>query len=102
MLHQMKHLVVVNELKKLQTFDSSPFISQSCFNNDGSKLLIIFQPIYKTVTIFFGLSDTISYWEPKGLSNEKIEPSLTVNKSLSRKLAWMDNFKIRLRFTGSY
>ena len=32
-----KHFVVENDLKKRQTFDSSPFIGQSYFNNAGSK-----------------------------------------------------------------
>ena len=54
-----KHLLVESELKKQQTFDLSPFIGQSYFNNDGAQLFLIFQPIYKTITIFSGLSDTI-------------------------------------------
>ena len=33
--------------------------------------------------------------------NEKIKPPYTENKSLSPKLTWMNNSKIRLRFTGS-
>ena len=32
-----KHLLVENELKNLQTFDSSLFIGQRYFNNDGSQ-----------------------------------------------------------------
>ena len=35
------------------------------------------------------------------MSNEKIKPPYTANKSLSPKLIWMNNSKIRLRFTGS-
>ena len=44
--NKSKHLLVENELKKLQTFDSSLFIGQSCFFNDGIKLYLIFQPLY--------------------------------------------------------
>ena len=62
--------------------------------------LIIFQPIYKTIT-FSSLQDTISQYESKGLSNEKVKPPFTVNKSCSAKLIWMNNFRIRLRFTRS-
>ena len=47
-------------LKKLQKFDSSFFIGKSYFNNDGAQLYLIFQPIYKTVTIFPGYADIIS------------------------------------------
>ena len=88
-------------MKKLQTFDSSIFIGQSYFNNDGAQLFLIFQPIYKTITMFSGLSDTVSEWKSKGLSNEKVEPPFTANKSLSPKLLWMNNSSFRLRFTGS-
>ena len=70
MSNKSKQLLVENEFKKLQTFDSSLFIGQSYFNNDGSQLYLIFQPIYKTITTFSCLPDTISEWESKGLSNE--------------------------------
>ena len=35
------------------------------------------------------------------MSNEKTEPPFTINKILSPKLTWMNNSRIRLRFTGS-
>ena len=54
-----KHLLVKNELTKLQTFDSSLFIGQSYFDNDGAQLYLIFSPIYKTITTFSGLRETI-------------------------------------------
>ena len=60
--NKTKHLLTENEFKKLQTFDSSLFIGQSYFNNDGSQNYLIFPPIYKAITTFFGLPDTISGW----------------------------------------
>ena len=33
--NKTKHIPVENELKKLQTFDSSLFIGQNYFNNEG-------------------------------------------------------------------
>ena len=39
--NKTKHLLVKNELKKLQTFDSSLFIGQSYFNNNGAQLYLI-------------------------------------------------------------
>ena len=64
---EIKTLAVKAELKaeqdkivKLQTYDSSLFIGQSYFNNDGAQLYLLFQPIYKTVAKFSGLKDTIS------------------------------------------
>ena len=44
-----KHVLVENELKNLQTFDSSLFIGRSYFNNDGAQLYLIFQPVYYTL-----------------------------------------------------
>ena len=35
------------------------------------------------------------------MSNEKIKPPHAANKSFSPKLVWMNNSKIRLRFTGT-
>ena len=74
----MKTLVTNAELQaeqdktvKLQTYDLSLFIGQSYFNNDGSKLYLIFHPIQKTITNFSGFPYKISEWESKGLSNEK-------------------------------
>ena len=58
--NKTKHLLVENEFKKLQTFHSSFFIGQNDFNNDGAQLYLIFQPIYKTIITFSGLSHTIS------------------------------------------
>ena len=40
---------------------------------------------YKTITTFSGLETTISEWESKRLSNEKVKPPYTSNKSLSPK-----------------
>ena len=70
-----------NELKKLQTFDSSLFIGQSYFGNDGSQNFLIFQPIYKTYTTFAGLPNTITELESKRLSNENITPPPFYSKS---------------------
>ena len=47
-----KHLLVKNELNKLQTFNSSLFTGQSYSNNDGAQLYLFFQPIYKTIKHF--------------------------------------------------
>ena len=98
--NKTKYVLVENELKKLKTFDSSLFIGQSYFNNDGAQLYLKFQPIYKTITTFPGLKNTMSEWESKGLSNEKFRPPYTVNKILSPKMLW-DNSRLGLRFEGS-
>ena len=40
-------------------------------------------------------------WKSKLLSNEKIKCTITANHSISLKFIWMNNPKIRKRFTGS-
>ena len=98
--NKTKHVLVENELKKLQTFDLSLFIGQSYLNNDGAQLYLIFQPIYKTITTFSGLKDTISEWESKGLSNGKFKPPYKTNKILPPKRQW-NKSRLRLRFERS-
>ena len=43
--NKTKHLLVKNELKKLQTFDSSYFQGKSDFENDGTQNYLVFQPM---------------------------------------------------------
>ena len=62
--------------------------AESYFNNDGAKLYLIFQPIYKTITIFSGLPNIISELESKELSDKKFRPSYTTNKIVCLKLQW--------------
>ena len=96
-----KHVPVENNLKKPQTFDSSLSIGQSYFKNDGAQFYLIFQPIYKIITTFSGVKDTISGWESKGLSNEKVTNPYITNKILSSKLL-SNKSRLRLRLGGSH
>ena len=45
--NKLKYLLVENELKKLKTFDSSHFIGKSHFEEDGTQIFSVFQPIYR-------------------------------------------------------
>ena len=85
---------------KLQIYYLSLFIGQSYFNIDGAQHYLLFQPIYKIVTTFSGLTYKISEWESKGLSNEIFTPPYIVNNSLSPKLLWNES-RIKLKFGGS-
>ena len=73
-------------MKKLHTFDSTLFIDQNYFDNNGAQLYLIFQSIDKTISTFSGFPDTISEWGSRGLSNEKFKPPHPASKSLSPKL----------------
>ena len=94
--NKTKNVLLENEFKKWKTFDSSLFIGQSYFVNDGSQNFLVFQSVYKTIKTFCGLSNTIAEWESKGLPNWKITLPFTATKSLSPKLVWMNNSRIRL------
>ena len=45
--NKTKNLLVENELKKLQTFDSSYFRGKNCFEEDGTPNYLVFQPMSK-------------------------------------------------------
>ena len=45
--NKTKHLLVENELKKLQKFDAAYFRAKSHFEEDGTQNYLVFQPIYK-------------------------------------------------------
>ena len=48
--HKTKYLLVENELKKLQTFDSIYFRGKSYFEKDGTQYYLVFQPMYRYFT----------------------------------------------------
>ena len=47
MSNKSKQLLVENESKKLKTFDSSYFIGNSYFEEDGTQNYLVFQPMYR-------------------------------------------------------
>ena len=54
-LNKTKHLLVKNELKKLQTFDSIYFRGKSHFEEGGTQSFLVFQPIYKYLKMIAGV-----------------------------------------------
>ena len=95
-----KNLLVENELNKLKTFDSSYFIGKSHFEEDGTQNYLVLQPLvrfFKVITI----TDYISSWKSKGISAESIKPPTTSDNSFTPTLNYHDDFKVRVKFTGS-
>ena len=45
--NKTKHLIVENEFKKLQTFDSIHFLCESHFEDDGIQNYLVFQKIFR-------------------------------------------------------
>ena len=45
--YKTKHLLVENELKKLEKFDAAYFRGKIFFEEDGTQNYLVFQPVYK-------------------------------------------------------
>ena len=97
--NETDHLLVQNEFKKLQTFNSSYFIGKNYFEENGTQNYIVFQPVSR---YFKTIANTkfISSWESKGLSNKTITPYATSDNSLTPLIGYYD-VKIRLKFNKS-
>ena len=50
--NKTKHLLAENELNKLKTFDSSYYNGKSYFEEDGTSIYLIFQPLNKYKVTF--------------------------------------------------
>ena len=75
-----KIIELENNIKKLQTFDSSYFKGKSHFEEDGAQNYLIFQPIIK----YFRISKKyILSCKSKGLSDETITLYATSDNSLT-------------------
>ena len=94
-----KYLVVEEELKKLEAFDSSYFRGKNYFGDDGTQNWLVFQPMQ----IYFKLASDnpsiILLWKSKGLSNESIKSPNTFNKILNP-LQYYVGIKASVRFSG--
>ena len=101
--NKTKHLLVENELKKLKTFDLSYFIGKNYFEGDGAQNYLVFQPIirYFKVNTIINVADYVLSWESKGLSAETIKLPTTSDNSLTSTSSYYDDFKVRVKFTGS-
>ena len=96
--NKTKHVLVENELKKLKTFDSSYFIGNSHFGEDGVQNYLVFQPLNKYFKVIANTNYVLS-WQSKGLSEEIIKPPATSDNSLNPKLTYY-GAKARLEFRG--
>ena len=73
--NKAKHLLVENEFKKLQTFDSIYFRWKSHFEEDDMQNYVVFQPMHR----YFkrdsgnGKGNYIYFWKFKGFSDEILQ-----------------------------
>ena len=91
-----KTIKLENNIKKLQTFDSSYFRGKNYFDEDGMQNYLVFLPIFRYFRLIAN-TKYISSWKSKGLSDETITPYATSDNSLT---PWVDYYdtKIRLQF----
>ena len=81
-LNKTKHVVLGNEFKKLETFDSIYFCFKSHFEDDGNQNYLVFQTAYRYFITVSNNDANILPWKSKGLSDESINPHSTSNKML--------------------
>ena len=77
-----KTIEIENNIKNLQTFDSSYFRGKKYFEEDGTQNYLVFQPMSRYFKIIAN-KKFISSWKSKGLSDETITPYSTSNNSLT-------------------
>ena len=79
--NKTKHLLVENELKKLQKCDAGYFRGKSHFEEDGTQNYLVFQSIYRYFRRIIGVdSDNyIYFWKSIGSSDERFNSNTASN-----------------------
>ena len=73
-LNKTKHLLVENELKKIEKFDSIYFRGKSHFKEDGTQNYLVFQPVCRCFrrTVGVDSNNYIYHWKSKEGLTKKI------------------------------
>ena len=100
--NKTKHLLVQNELKKLQKFDSNYFRGKSHFEEGGAQNYLVFHPMYRYFKRIVGVGsgNYIYIWKSKGLSGERISSITPSNCSITPELSHYGT-KTRVKFNRS-
>ena len=95
---------IENNFKKLQAYDLSHLRSKKYFDErDGKQNCLVFLPMrkhFKIITVVNAIDHVLS-WQSKGISNERIKPPTTSDKSLNPKLSYY-GAKINVQFIRSF
>ena len=97
--NKTKQLLVENEFKKLQKFDSNYSGGKSHFEADGAQNYLVFQPMYRYFKSV-GSGNYIYFSKSKGLSDERINSITTSNYSITPELSHYGT-KTRVKFNRS-
>ena len=100
--NKSKHLLVENDFKKLETFDSSYFRGKSFFEEDGTQNYLVFEPMYRYRKRIAGVDagDFISSCKSKGLSDENITAPSAPNNFINPSLEYLGT-KPRVKLSGN-
>ena len=86
--------------KKPQAYDSSLFIGQSYFFNDGTQLSLSFQTVSYSLTRIAYTVKIVS-WKSKGLSVKKLATATATDNSPSPSIKWYRNLDFCFVFKKS-
>ena len=98
--NKTKYLVVENELKKLETFDSVYFCGKIHFEDDGTQNYLVLQATYRYFKRVSKTNNHILSWKSKELSDESIKPPSTTNNILNTLLDYVGT-KTIVEFNGN-
>ena len=95
-------MLVENELKILQKFDSAYFRGKSHFEEDGTQNYLVFPPMYRYFRRIIGVGsgNYIYFWKSKGLSDERFNSNTASNYKITPELSYYGT-KIKVEFKGS-
>ena len=95
-------MLVENELKELQKFDSNHFRGKSHFEEVGAQNYLIFSLMYRYFKRIAGVGsgDYIYIWKSKGLSDKRIDSITASNYSITPELSRYGT-EVRVKFSGS-
>ena len=95
--NKVNHLLVENELEKVETFDSVYFRGKSHFEDDGAQNYLVFQTVSRYFKTICAIDSNILSWKFKGLSDKSIKPPATSNKIVNPSLDFVGT-KARVKF----
>ena len=100
--NKTKNLLVENQLKKLETFDSICFHGKSHFEDDGTQNYLVFQPMsrYFKRIVCVANGNCIYYWKSKELSDERINSITASSYKVTPQLSY-NGTKTRVEFNES-
>ena len=100
--NKTKHLLVENELKKLQEFDAAYFRGKRHFEEDGTQNYLVFQTMHRYFKRIAGVGsgNYICFCKSKGLPDESFDSVTASNYKITPKLSFYGT-KTKAEFNGN-